>query len=153
MLCVCCLKHNFCVLALSGFILNPERYTHCRPCEFDLSDLQGKKEIAATTRNSDGWPHNEVKSWYCGVEPLLWLSLFLCLIKKNHHFLRIFPWIPRNDGLSFNFFVLVLFRLAAHLQPVLIFFPGSQTAPDVALGFVYIQYFTGLLCQVRINGI
>ena len=37
--------------------LDSDRYTRCRPCEFDLSDLQGKKEIAATTTNSDGGPH------------------------------------------------------------------------------------------------
>ena len=33
-------RYNVCYI--SGF--NPDRYTHCRPCEFDLSDLQGKKK-------------------------------------------------------------------------------------------------------------
>ena len=40
------------VCYISGF--NPDWNTHCCPCEFALSDLQGKKEIAATTTNSDG---------------------------------------------------------------------------------------------------
>ena len=40
------------VCYISGF--NPDWNTRCRPCEFDLSDLQGKKEIAATIRSSDG---------------------------------------------------------------------------------------------------
>ncbi len=40
------------VCYISGF--NPDWNTRCRPCEFDLSDLQGEKEIAATTTNSDG---------------------------------------------------------------------------------------------------
>ena len=43
------------VCYISGF--NPDWNTHCCPCQFDLSDLQGKKEIAATTTNSDGLPH------------------------------------------------------------------------------------------------
>jgi len=30
------------VCYISGF--NPDRYTRCRPCEFDLLDLQGKKK-------------------------------------------------------------------------------------------------------------
>ncbi len=42
------------VCYISGF--NPDWNTHCCPCEFDLSDLQGKKEIAATIRSSDGKP-------------------------------------------------------------------------------------------------
>ena len=36
--------------------LNSDRYTHCCPYQSVLSDLQGKKEIAATTTNSDGLP-------------------------------------------------------------------------------------------------
>jgi len=48
------------VVALANLIYQiykgKNRYTRCRPCEFDLSDLQGKKEIAATTANSDGLP-------------------------------------------------------------------------------------------------
>ena len=43
------------VCYISGF--DSDRYTRCRSCKFDLSGLQGKKEIAATTHNSDGWPH------------------------------------------------------------------------------------------------
>ena len=38
---------RFNVCYISGF--NPDWYTRCCPCEFDLSDLQGEKEIAATT--------------------------------------------------------------------------------------------------------
>jgi len=38
----------------SPLMFNPDRHTHCYPCEFDLSDSQGKKEIAATIRSSDG---------------------------------------------------------------------------------------------------
>ncbi len=43
-------RYNVCYI--SG--LDSDRYTHCCPCEFDLSDSQGKKEIAATIRSSDG---------------------------------------------------------------------------------------------------
>ena len=38
------------------FGFNSDRYTHCCPYQSVLSDLQGKKEIAATTTNSDGLP-------------------------------------------------------------------------------------------------
>ncbi len=40
------------VCYISG--LDSDRYTRCCPYQSVLSDLQGKKEIAATTRNSDG---------------------------------------------------------------------------------------------------
>lgn len=39
------------VCYISGF--NPNWNPHCRPCEFDLSDLRWKK-IATTTANNDG---------------------------------------------------------------------------------------------------
>lgn len=38
------------------FGFNSDRYTHCCPCQSVLPDLQGEKEIAATTANSDGLP-------------------------------------------------------------------------------------------------
>lgn len=42
------------VCYISG--LGSDRYIHCRPRGIVLYNLRGKK-IAATTRNSDGWPH------------------------------------------------------------------------------------------------
>ena len=45
-------RYNVCYISR----FNSDRYTHCCPCKFDLSDSQGKKEIAATTHNSDGGP-------------------------------------------------------------------------------------------------
>ncbi len=38
-------RYNVCYI--SGF--DSDRYTHCCPCEFDLSNSQGKKKIAAAT--------------------------------------------------------------------------------------------------------
>ena len=45
-------RYNVCYI--SGF--DPDWNTHCCPCKFDFSNSQGKKEIAATTANSDGLP-------------------------------------------------------------------------------------------------
>ena len=50
------------VCNISG--LDPDRDIHCSPCEFDLSDFQGKKEIAATTAASDGRPFLEGYCYY-----------------------------------------------------------------------------------------
>ena len=47
-------------LFLSGF--NSDWNTHCCLCEFDLSDLKGEKEIAATASNSDGLLH--ARFWF-----------------------------------------------------------------------------------------
>ena len=67
------------VCYISGF--NPNWNPHCRPCEFDLSDLRWKK-IATTTANNDGciWGHNIV-IW--GAEPLQWFSFFYVLYNKR----------------------------------------------------------------------
>ena len=48
--------------------------------------------------------------------------------------------------------MLFVFLLAAHLKAVLILFPGSQTAPDMALRFVDIKDLAGLLRQEGVNG-